>query len=246
MLLVKRSYLQIVSVLILAGAAAVWIFGQGGAFGAMSHAARSAQNQDAGTEMEEKAMREDRQEIKKIALTFDDGPDPEYTPMLLDGLAERGVKATFFVIGKSAEEHPEIMERIVREGHLVGNHTYNHVDLKNMTDAAAQEEIERANAVIEKYTGEPPCFVRPPFGSWREKLDEELDMIEVLWTVDTMDWACKNEGKICSTVFKEVKENSIILMHDEYPSTIRAAFNVIDRLQEEGYTFVTVDEIILD
>ena len=183
---------------------------------------------------------------KKIALTFDDGPDCEYTPMLLDGLAQRNVKATFFVIGKQAEAQPEIMERIVKEGHLIGNHTYNHVDIRHMTASAAKEEILKANEVITKYTGEQPCFLRPPFGNGSSRLEKDIEMIQVLWTIDTMDWACKNEAKICSTVYREVRENSIILMHDEYPSTVRAALSIIDRLTKEGYEFVTVDKIVMD
>lgn len=186
------------------------------------------------------------QEKKKIALTFDDGPDSEYTPMLLDGLAERKVKATFFVIGKQAEAQPEVMERLVKEGHLIGNHTYNHVDIRHMTASAAKEEIIKANEVIAKYTGEEPCFLRPPFGSGSSKLEKEIEMIPVLWTIDTMDWSCKNESKICSTVYREIKENSIILMHDEYPTTVRAALSIIDKLQKDGYEFVTVDKIVMD
>lgn len=193
--------------------------------------------QDAGDGLQEK---------KKIALTFDDGPDAECTPMLLDGLAKRGVKVTFFVIGREAEAQPEIMERIVKEGHLIGNHTYNHVDIRHMTESAAKEEILKANEVIAKYTGEEPCFLRPPFGSGSSKLEKEIEMIQVLWTIDTMDWSCQNEAKICSTVYREMKENSIILMHDEYPASVRAALSIIDHLLEEGYAFVTVDEIVMD
>lgn len=185
-------------------------------------------------------------EKKKIALTFDDGPDSEYTPMLLDGLAERNVKATFFVIGKQAEAQPEVMERLVKEGHLIGNHTYNHVDIRHMTASAAKEEILKANEIIAKYTGEEPCFLRPPFGSGSSKLEKEIEMIPVLWTIDTMDWSCQNESKICSTVYREIKENSIILMHDEYPTTVRAALSIIDKLQKDGYEFVTVDKIVMD
>lgn len=165
--------------------------------------------------------------------------------MLLDGLAERGVKVTFFVIGRQAQENPELMQRIVDEGHLIGNHTYSHVDIRNMTETAAKEEIKKANKVIAQFTGEEPSFMRPPFGSGSNKLEKELEMIQVLWTIDTMDWSCKNEAKICSTVYKEVEENSIILMHDEYPATVRAALSIIDQLHKEGYEFVTVDEIIL-
>lgn len=186
------------------------------------------------------------QEKKKVALTFDDGPDSEYTPMLLDGLAEREVKATFFVIGKQAEEQPEIMQRLVKEGHLIGNHTYHHVDIRHMTESAAKKEILKANEVITKYTGEEPCFLRPPFGNGSSRLEKDIEMIQVLWTIDTMDWACKNEAQICSTVYREIRENSIILMHDEYPSSVRAALSIIDQLKKEGYEFVTVDEIVMD
>lgn len=189
---------------------------------------------------------EELKEKKKVALTFDDGPDSEYTPMLLDGLAERGVKATFFVIGKQAQEQPQIMERIVKEGHLLGNHTYNHVDIRHMTDTAAKEEIKKANEVIVKYTGEEPCFLRPPFGNGTKKLEKEVEMIQVLWTIDTMDWACQNEEKICSTVYREIEDNSIILMHDEYPTSVRAALRIVDKLQKEGYEFVTVDQVVMN
>ncbi len=185
-------------------------------------------------------------EKKKIALTFDDGPDEECTPMLLEGLAKRDVKATFFIIAKQADERPEIMKRMVKDGHLIGNHTYSHVDLRHMTDSAAKKEIEKANEVIEKYTGEKPCFLRPPFGNGRGKIEQELEMIQVLWTIDTMDWSCKDEGQICSTVLKKVEENSIILMHDEYPTSVRAALSLIDCLKKQGYEFVTVDEILWD
>lgn len=192
------------------------------------------------------AVQQVQEEKKKIALTFDDGPDDECTPMLLDGLAKRGVKATFFVIAQEADAKPEIMERMVKDGHLIGNHTYSHVDLRNMTKSAAKAEILKANEVIEKYTGEKPCFLRPPFGNGRSKIEQELEMIQVLWTIDTMDWSCKNEGQICSTVLRKVKENSIILMHDEYPTSVRAALSIVDCLQERGYEFVTVDQILWD
>lgn len=219
--------------------------------GAVNLAARmSEQRRDetvlSGSVGEEQNSSADMEEKKKVALTFDDGPDSECTPMLLDGLAERGVKATFFVIGKQAEEQPEVMERIVKEGHLIGNHTYNHVDIRHMTESAAKEEIEKANEVIIKYTGEEPCFLRPPFGNGTKKLEKDVEMIQVLWTIDTMDWACLNESKICSTVYREIQDNSIILMHDEYPTSVRAALRIIDKLKEEGYEFVTVDKIVMN
>lgn len=240
----KRAYPYIViSLMVLLAAAGLYAKAQAGSRHTPVFSSSECRTVS-GSSMEEKAQ-DGAVEKKKIALTFDDGPDAEYTPMLLDGLAERGVKVTFFVIGRQAQENPELMQRIVDEGHLIGNHTYSHVDIRNMTETAAKEEIKKANNVIAQFTGEEPSFMRPPFGSGSNKLEKELEMIQVLWTIDTMDWSCKNEAKICSTVYKEVEENSIILMHDEYPATVRAALSIIDQLHKEGYEFVTVDEIIL-
>ena len=238
-----RMILSVMVIFFLAGA--VRLFTMTAVFSGSSVSRQeSAGQQEASAEKQNMAV--GPQEKKKIALTFDDGPDSEYTPMLLDGLASRGVKATFFVIGKQAEAQPEVMERLVREGHLIGNHTYNHVDIRHMTESAAKEEILKANEVIAKYTGEEPCFLRPPFGNGSSKLEKDIEMIQVLWTIDTMDWSCKNESKICNTVYREIRENSIVLMHDEYPSTVRAALSIIDKLQKEGYEFVTVDKIVMD
>lgn len=238
-----RMILSVIVIVFLAGAAILFRMTGTSSAGSVIRQENAGQQDisagqpDAGAGLQEK---------KKIALTFDDGPDPECTPMLLDGLASRGVKATFFVIGKQAEEQPEIMERLVKEGHLIGNHTYNHVDIRHMTESAAKEEILKANEIIAKYTGEEPCFLRPPFGNGSSKLEKDIEMISVLWTIDTMDWSCQNESKICSTVYREIGENSIILMHDEYPTSVRAALSIIDKLQEEGYEFVTVDKIVMD
>lgn len=238
-----RMILSVMAIFFLAGA--VRLFTMTAVF-----SGSSVRQQESDSQQEASAGSQDMaaglQEKKKIALTFDDGPDSEYTPMLLDGLASRGVKATFFVIGKQAEEQPEVMQRLVKEGHLIGNHTYHHVDIRNLTESAAKEEILKANEVIAKYTGEEPCFLRPPFGNGSSRLEKDIEMIQVLWTIDTMDWCCQNESKICDTVYREIEENSIILMHDEYLTSVRAALSIIDKLQKEGYEFVTVDKIVMD
>lgn len=123
---------------------------------------------------------------KKIALTFDDGPHEKYTPMLLDGLKERNVSASFFLMGKNAEKYPEIVERMKEEGHVVGNHSYSHVQLNSMKEVEACKEMTKANEVIRKITGETPNYVRPPFGAWSNNLDCITNMIVVLWDVDTL------------------------------------------------------------
>ena len=183
---------------------------------------------------------------KKIALTFDDGPHPYYTEQLLDGLKERGVKATFFVTGEHATLHPEVIERMSEEGHLIGNHTYSHMQLGNSNREAFKEELIRTNEVIEEITGKEVVYVRPPYGSWDKEFETELNMFPVLWTVDPLEWCSDNVDSITGKVLSKVKENDIILMHDYYPSTVTAALQVVDELQEQGYEFVTVEEILFD
>lgn len=185
-------------------------------------------------------------EIKKVALTFDDGPNECYTEELLDGLAARGVKATFFLIGKKVEENPEIVKRMYEEGHLLGNHSYDHVNLSEMSETAACEQINKTNDAIRQITGAVPEYLRPPFGSYKKNLDADMNMIEVLWDVDPRDWSVKNTGKVVNRVVTKVEDNDIILLHDEYATSIAAAMEIIDILQGEGYEFVTVDELILE
>lgn len=183
---------------------------------------------------------------KKVAITFDDGPNADYTEMLLEGLKERGVKATFFLLGKEAEKYPEIVKDIYDEGHLIGTHSYEHVNLKNLSDSAAIEQVDKTNTVIHEITGEYPEYIRPPFGCWKCNLDYETRMIEVLWDVDPLDWKTSNSDVIAKRVTSKVEENDIILLHDASESSVVAAFKIIDELQDEGYVFVTVDEILFD
>ncbi|MBS4828343.1 MAG: polysaccharide deacetylase family protein [Firmicutes bacterium] len=185
-------------------------------------------------------------ESKRIALTFDDGPHPVCTPQLLDGLKARGVKASFFITGQNAEKYPELVERMQREGHLIGNHTYSHIQLTKQNREQFREELVKTNGIIREITGEDPVFVRPPYGSWDKKFEEELNMFPVLWTIDPLDWCTKDAGNVARRVISKAKENAVILMHDEYDSTVRAALSVVDALQGEGYEFVTVEEILFD
>lgn len=183
---------------------------------------------------------------KKIALTFDDGPHPYYTEQLLDGLEQRGVRATFFVTGENASLHPEVIERMAREGHVIGNHTYSHIQLKQDNREEFKQELVSTNEIIREITGENVCFVRPPYGVWDKALESELSMIPVLWTIDPLDWCSDNAACIADKVICKAKENDIILLHDYYKSSVEAALTVIDALQQQGYVFVTVDEILFD
>lgn len=188
---------------------------------------------------------ETAQQIKKVALTFDDGPG-RYTDELLEALRERGVKATFFVIGKNIEGREDTIRTMYEDGHLIGNHTYSHVELTKISSAAALEELERTNALLLELTGERPEFVRPPYGEWNEMLGSEAQMIPVMWDIDPLDWKYQNCEQVAACVLSDVEEGDIILLHDIYRSSVYAAVEIIDALLEEGYEFVTVDELILD
>ena len=185
-------------------------------------------------------------EAPKIALTFDDGPSAAWTPALLDGLKERGVKATFFLIGENADKNPEIVKRMAEEGHLIGNHTYHHVELTKVSEKEARLELADTSAAIVRITGKEPEYMRPPFGVWQRKLEQEIRMLPVLWTIDPLDWTTENQDEIVNKVVTEAEENDIILLHDCYKSSVEAGLRIIDILQEEGFVFVTVDELLLN
>lgn len=183
---------------------------------------------------------------KKIAITFDDGPHPSYTAQLLDGLKERGVQATFFVTGEHAELHPELIRRMQEEGHLIGNHTYSHIQLTGSNREAFRQELIRTNEIIKEITGEEVQYVRPPYGSWDKSFEKELNMFPVLWNIDPLDWCSSNVACITEKIVSKAEENDIILMHDYYETSVTAALKAIDELMEKGYTFVTVEEILFD
>lgn len=190
--------------------------------------------------------KEEDMDGRKIAITFDDGPHPYYTEQLLDGLQERGAKATFFLMGKQAEAYPELVLRMQAEGHLIGNHTYSHMQLGKNNREKFKAELVKTNELLLEITGEETQYVRPPYGSWDKSIEEELTMIPVLWTIDPMDWCSSNVSGIVTKVTRKAKENAVILMHDEYKSSVTAALEIVDTLQKEGYEFVTVDEILFD
>lgn len=183
---------------------------------------------------------------RRVALTFDDGPHPVYTEELLDGLKERGVKATFFVIGENIPGNEDIIRRMDQEGHLIGNHTYNHVKISDMSKEDACEQIEKTSALIRDLTGKDTEFVRPPFGEWNKDLECSFVMIPVFWDVDPKDWTTKNVSDVVRRVLENTENGDIILLHDCYRSSVQAALEIVDELQGRGYEFVTVDELILE
>ncbi len=202
------------------------------------------ESEEAGAEVKSEASSEIP---PKVALTFDDGPSSEYTPLLLDGLRERNVKASFFVIGSNIEKEggEEIIRRIYEEGHLIGNHTWHHVDLSDLSTEDAWKELEMTDSLIKAITGEETALVRPPFGEFPRSM-EEPDKLYVKWTVDSRDWVTKDTQEIVRKVVTDTEENDIILMHDCYETSVEAALQIIDTLSERGYEFVTVDRLLLE
>ena len=187
-----------------------------------------------------------QEEAPRVALTFDDGPNRVQTKALLDGLKQRGVKASFFLMGKNISGNEQLVKRMYDEGHLIGNHTFDHVDLKKLSDAKACEQITKTSNAIYEITGQYTAFIRPPFGSWKKGLDCTVTMLPVLWTVDPVDWNTEDVNLVVRRVEEVVEDEDIILLHDNYASSVEAALRIVDDLTKQGYKFVTVDELLLD
>ena len=181
----------------------------------------------------------------RVALTFDDGPHRIYTRNLLDGLRERGVKATFFVVGENIPGNEDLIRQMEEDGHLIGNHTYDHADISKLSDEENCRELQKTSDLIKEITGHGTAYVRPPFGNWKDTMDCRITMISVKWTIDTLDWKNRNVREIIGKVMQHISDHDIILMHDYYETSVEAALQIVDRLLEEGYEFVTVEDLIL-
>jgi polysaccharide deacetylase family sporulation protein PdaB len=192
---------------------------------------------------------------KIVALTFDDGPYSPYTEQILDVLRDRDVQATFFLVGANAAKNPQLVKRIVEEGHQIGNHTYTHVDLLKMDRSEAIAEIDKTNAVLQAETGVMPHLVRPPHGFRDPSImdvmaSRGLNVVE--WSVMSKDWTNPGVEKIVERTVDKVQNGSVILLHDgdgiackaDRSQTVAATRKIIDKLQARGYRFVTVDEIL--
>ena len=188
----------------------------------------------------------EKTEKKRIALTFDDGPHPVYTPQMLELLEEEQVPATFFLLGENVELYGDVVKEIAEKGHLIGNHTYHHVQITSLPLDEACREIQETSDLIEELTGNGTEYVRPPFGTWNTELEQQLNLIPVMWSIDTKDWTTQNVDWIVRETVKHAEDHDIILMHDSYQSTVDAVKRIIEQLKAENFEFVTVDEIIMD
>ena len=182
---------------------------------------------------------------RRAALTFDDGPNACYTPEVLEILKENEIPATFLLQGQCLAGNEKIVCRMHAEGHLIGNHTFHHVQLTKVSEEEAREEVVKTSNAIYEITGEYPVYIRPPFGEWREGLELAVTMIPVLWDVDSRDWESQNTASICQCGASECERMaSSCSMHDGYRATVEALRRIVKELKEEGYTFVTVRELI--
>ena len=183
-------------------------------------------------------------EAPRVALTFDDGPNAKYTPLLLEGLRKRNIHATFFLLGENILKNKELLLRMQKDGHLIGCHTWSHVQLDKISPSRASREILKTNSLIYHITGTYPTCLRPPYGAWKKDLELPVTMLPVFWDVDTLDWQSQNPESILDIVRKNVQDGSIILMHESYDSSVRAALAIADELTEKGYDFVTADQLL--
>jgi peptidoglycan/xylan/chitin deacetylase (PgdA/CDA1 family) len=186
---------------------------------------------------------------KCIAITFDDGPHGKDTERLLDELQKRNIKASFFLIGENieqSEKNQSLVKRMYDEGHLIGNHTYSHINIKTIGKSAAIEEINRTNELIAEITGGSVTYIRPPYGLFEEDFLDCISMTPVLWTIDPDDWDTENVSLIVKRVVENAANRGIILLHDCYDTSVTAAVEIIDQLSKQGYHFVTVDQILLE
>ena len=183
-----------------------------------------------------------------IALTFDDGPDRKLTPRLLDLLAQHHIHATFFVVGENAAQYPEILQRAVREGHEIGNHSWSHPNFAKMSEESVRSQVGRTEQAIVNATGVRPTLLRPPYGSItaRQKhwLHDELGYEIILWDVDPLDWKNPGPSVVTNRILKETRAGSIVLSHDIHAQTIEAMPQTLRELEERGFKFVTVSELL--
>ena len=181
---------------------------------------------------------------KLLAITYDDGPGP-YTDYLLDELAARGVKATFFVAGYNAAAYPETLKRIVDEGHQLANHTYNHSNLNTLSSASITTEINSVQSLITAAGGGDPAYIRPPYGNANTTVKAAAPAPLIYWSVDPEDWKYRNRDTVCRNIVNGSYDGAIILVHDIHKTSVYGSLDAIDELLDAGYEFVTVEELLL-
>lgn len=185
---------------------------------------------------------------KVLAMTFDDGPHPSLTPKLLDILKARNIKCTFFVIGKNAQMYPNIIRRMIAEGHEVANHTWTHASLTSLSDEQIRSELKRSEDALVAAANYRPHLIRPPYGAVNARIKQlifsEFGYSTIMWSVDPQDWRRPGVSVVTSRLVNGARPGSIMLAHDIHPPTIQAMPAVFDQLLARGYQFVTVSQLM--
>jgi peptidoglycan/xylan/chitin deacetylase (PgdA/CDA1 family) len=183
-----------------------------------------------------------------IAMTFDDGPSSANTPRLLEILKQRNIKATFFLIGQNAASNPDIVRRILADGHEIGNHSWTHPQLSKLPDDRVTTEINKTQDAIKDASGFTPTLLRPPYGAitarQREWIENQFGLSIILWSVDPFDWKRPGASVITQRILSQVRPGAIILSHDIHKQTVDAMPATLDSLIAKGYKFVTVTQLI--
>jgi len=192
---------------------------------------------------------------RQIALTYDDGPNDPHTLRLLEVLARHGVRATFFLIGRYVQQHPEIVHEIIQAGHVVGNHTSTHPLLTFKNEIAIRQELSECRSALQDAIGEHSSLFRPPFGGRRPavlRIARELGMSPVMWNVTGYDWNAPPAPEIERKITKQIRGGDVILLHDgghkhmgaDRSQTLIATDHLIARYKPEGYKFVTIPQMM--
>ncbi len=183
-----------------------------------------------------------------VAMTFDDGPHATLTPKLLDLLAQKKIKATFFVLGENVQRYPEILKRAAAEGHEIGNHSWSHPNLAKLSNEAVRSQLQRTDDLIARTIGSRPKIMRPPYGELsprqRQWVNNEFGYKVILWDVDPLDWKEPGPSIVAQRIIRETKPGSIMLSHDIHAQTIAAMPETFDALLAKGFKFVTVSELL--
>ena len=181
-----------------------------------------------------------------VALTFDDGPRSSTTGPLLDGLALREVPATFFLVGNRIPGNEDLVRRMAAEGHQIGIHTYDHVELKGLSRQDFDLQVGKTRALITQLVGEGNYWLRPPYGLMDRQAGQWCGGPVILWSVDPEDWKDDDIDRIVAAVVEHVSDGDIILLHDLFPSSAQAALRVVDTLLARGCCFVTVEQLMAE
>ncbi|MCR5432226.1 MAG: polysaccharide deacetylase family protein [Lachnospiraceae bacterium] len=184
-----------------------------------------------------------KEDIHMVALTLDDGPG-SHGMELMDFFDSRNVKATFFLIGADVGNYPQSVQRMVDEGHEIGNHCMNHKQLTAVKKARALEEIEDGAKAIEDVAGVPPTVFRPPYGDSTEEQRIAAGMPTVLWNIDTLDWKYKDADRVAKEIINGAKDGNIILVHEIYKTTVEGVKKAVDKLTAKGVRFVTATTLL--